>query len=101
MRSLRIAPATVLFLLVLGLWTESQAAQCNTTSACVPTSSSPGCDLRAWTSWTCGHAPRNTDRWNIRAGHTAIVEKPTFRGGLGTIHGSMLFDAGPSGRDGD
>src|SRR5262245_3923227 len=88
MRVRLVVRLPVLSLLVLGAWVEARAAQCDTTSACVATPTSPGCDLRVSTSWTCGHAPRATDHWDIRPGHTAIVKTSlAYLSGLGIVQG--------------
>src|SRR5258708_40172164 len=92
---------TTLGLLVLGIGTSAYAGQCTTTPTCVPTTVSPGCDLGSSGSWSCHHVPHTGDRWDIQAGHVAIVKAPApTLAGLGTVHGTLLFDETTGSRDG-
>ena len=96
----RPVPSTILALLLLGLGAPAHAAQCDTTPGCHASPGNPGCDLGVSASWTCGHVPQADDSWDILAGDVAIVEAPPpSLSGLGTIHGTLLFDAAPGGRD--
>jgi Thrombospondin type 3 repeat len=89
------------FLVFLALGAPAFAAQCRTTATCAATDTNPGCNLGVSTSWTCGHVPRTGDTWDVLPGHAAVVETPApTLGGLGTLHGTLYFDAAATGRDG-